>query len=78
MNRFYTVFFAVALAFASAIPVVGSARSFAVVVDRNSYEKCSESIDAYAACVREAGWDAFVAAGDWLTPEQLRDSIRLW
>lgn len=78
MNRFYTVFFAVALAFASAIPVVGSARSFAVVVDRNSYEKCSESIDAYAACVREAGWDVFVAAADWLIPEQLRDSIRLW
>ena len=78
MKRFYKFLFVIALVWTSVMPAMGRARSFAVVVDGTSYEKCSASINAYASCVKEAGWDAFVAAADWLNPEQLRDSIRLW
>lgn len=51
---------------------------FAVVVDKASYEHCREAVESYAQATREQGWDSFVSAEDWDSPEQLRDSIRAW
>ena len=52
--------------------------SFAIVVDRDSYEKCKESIDAYCQAVHEDGLDAFVAPNLWTSPEMVKDSLKYW
>ena len=52
--------------------------SFAIVVDQESYSRCTQSIDAYCKSVREDGLDAFVACADWTCPEQVKDSLPLW
>ena len=52
--------------------------SFAIVVDQESYSRCTQSIDAYCKSVREDGLDAFVACADWTCPEQVKDSLKLW
>lgn len=51
-------------------------KSFAVIIDKTSYEKCKQQVVNYASSVK--GFDSFIAAQEWKTPEQVRDSIRSW
>jgi len=52
------------------------ARSFAIVTDQKSYDNCKKAIEDYASSVR--GFDAFVCAADWKTPDQVKDSLVKW
>lgn len=58
--------------------VVVHAQGFAILADNDSYDYCRPQLEAYAASVRADGFDAFVAAGKWETPEEVRDSLRRW
>ncbi len=51
---------------------------FAIVIDSVSFAHCHDAALQYAGACREEGWDAFVAAGDWASPEQVRDSLKRW
>ena len=51
-------------------------KSFAIIIDKASYENCKRQVIDYASSVK--GFDAFIAAQDWKNPEQVRDSIRAW
>lgn len=78
MNLRKLLTFALLTAFATAGFANTQRRGFAVVVDKASYEHCREAVESYAQATREQGWDSFVSAEDWDSPEQLRDSIRAW
>ena len=51
---------------------------FAIVVDTESDAHCRPQLEAYAESVRKGGLDAFIAAGDWTSPEAVRDSLYRW
>lgn len=55
-----------------------SRNGFAIIVDDESWGKCSEEILAYAKSVQADGFASFVAHDAWATPEAVRDSIRKW
>lgn len=78
MNLRKLLTLALLTAFATAGFANTQRRGFAVVVDKASYEHCREAVEGYAQATREQGWDSFVSAEDWDSPEQLRDSIRAW
>jgi len=56
--------------------IAKTGKSFAVIIDLKSYENCKQQVINYANSVK--GFDSFIAAQDWKTPEQVRDSIRNW
>jgi len=61
---------------------LGAARntgnSFAIIVDRTSYEKCAASMEDYCRAVRNDGLDAFICAQDWQSPDHVKDSLKKW
>lgn len=52
--------------------------SFAIVVDKTSYEHCKKSIDAYCESVCNDGLNAFISSNDWTSPQVVKDSLKSW
>ena len=70
-NRIKLIYAAILLsASASAQP-----HSFAVVTDTRTLKNCGPAIEAYRESVCKDGLDAFIAAKDWESPDELRDSL---
>lgn len=60
-------------------PLAGQPRhSFAIITDSESFRHCGKEIEHYRESIIRDGLDAFIAPGDWNTPEQVRDSLRHW
>ncbi len=78
LRKILTTALLTVLTTASFANVLSQRKGFAIIIDKPSYEHCSEAVLQYASATREQGWDSFVAAGDWASPEQVRDSIRAW
>lgn len=53
-------------------PTVGGQRSFAVVVDDVTLEKCRPQVDAYKQVLEEEGLPVFVVSDHWISPEEVR------
>ncbi len=49
--------------------------SFAIVVDNGTLKNCGQAIETYRKAVCADGLDAFVAAKDWNSPDELKDSL---
>ena len=58
---------------ASAAPA--QQRSFALVTDPRTLKNCGPALEAYRKSVCADGLDAFIAAKDWASPDELRDSL---
>ncbi|MBR1538552.1 MAG: hypothetical protein IJ636_03500 [Bacteroidales bacterium] len=51
-------------------------RSFAIFVDNGTAAACRSELEAYRDVLAAEGLPALILAGDWATPEQVRDCIR--
>jgi len=51
-------------------------RSFAIVVDKNTYENCRASIDKYSTAVRLDGLNTFVIVDKWNIPDSIRMELK--
>ncbi len=71
-NRILLIYAAILLS-ASAAPA--QPHSFAVVTDTRTLKNCGPAIEAYRESVCKDGLDAFIAAKDWESPDELRDSL---
>ena len=72
--KYTTKFFLVALM--TVITVSMSARpmsrSFAIVVDKNTYENCRSSIDNYSQAVKLEGLNTFIIIDRWDCPDSIK------
>ncbi|MCI1640858.1 MAG: C25 family cysteine peptidase, partial [Bacteroidales bacterium] len=64
------------LLLASLTSYAKAGKSFAIIIDKTSYENCKRQVNDYASSVKS--FDAFISAQEWINPEQVRDSIRTW
>lgn len=76
--KYTTKFFLVALM--TVITVSMSARpmsrSFAIVVDKNTYENCRASIDNYSQAVKLEGLNTFIIIDRWDCPDSIRAELK--
>lgn len=54
------------------VPTIGGQRSFVVVIDAATLERCRPQVDAYKQVLEEEGLPVFVASAHWNSPEQVR------
>ncbi|MCK9628643.1 MAG: HEAT repeat domain-containing protein, partial [Bacteroidales bacterium] len=76
--KYTTKIFLVALmtvitGFVSARPM---SRSFAIVVDKNTYENCRTSIDSYSQAVKLDGLNTFIVVDRWDSPDSIRAELK--
>ena len=72
-----TVLFLLAMLLCSGLGAQQSSkRSFAIIVDRATADACRTELEAYRDVIAAEGLPAEIVAGDWTTPEQVRDRIR--
>ena len=76
MKRKFTT---IALLLAVILPGAAQKRnSVALITDSKSWSQCNTAIENYRKSIIQDGLDAFIAAGSWDTPEQVRDSLKKW
>lgn len=73
MKKLFTLLFAIASATAYAEPTevapsVKTPTSFAVFIDRASYDRCREAVEAYRAAVQADGLGTYIICDDWQSP----------
>ena len=56
-------------------PVKKHPTSFAIIVDKATYEKCKASVDAYKDAVEEDGLSTYIIINDWKTPDEVKSEI---
>ncbi len=56
-------------------PSAKTPTSFAVFIDRTSYDRCREAVDDYRAAVEADGLGTYVICDDWQSPEPIRELI---
>jgi hypothetical protein len=56
-------------------PSVNTRTSFAIIVDRTTYQKAKEAVDAYRKVVEKDGLATYIIYDDWKSPEQIRDIL---
>ena len=56
-------------------PVKTHPTSFAIFVDKTTYEKCAAAIDAYKDAVEEDGLSTYIYANDWKNPDEIKAEI---
>lgn len=49
--------------------------SFAIIVDKVTYEKCKSAVDAYKNAVEEDGLSTYVLINDWKNPDEIKSEI---
>ncbi|MFA7015284.1 MAG: HEAT repeat domain-containing protein [Bacteroidales bacterium] len=49
--------------------------SFAIIIDQASYNACKAEVDAYKAVLDEEGLPTTIVAGNWQTPDQVKERI---
>ena len=59
-------------------PSVKSKTTFAIVVDKTSYEKAKAEIDAYKYAVEQEGLGTYLLVDDWKSPLPIREQLALW
>jgi len=67
-----------AATFLSVAPFVYARNSFGIIVDRTTYEKCGWELESYRQSVIKDGLDAYLIPEQWQTPEQVKDTIKLY
>ncbi len=80
MKKLFTLLFAVAAATAYAEPTeiapsVKTPTSFAVFIDRASYDRCREAVAEYRDAVQADGLATYIICDDWQSPEPIRERI---
>lgn len=56
-------------------PTVKTPTSFAIFIDRTSYDKCRNEVEEYKAAVEADGLATYIYCDEWQSPEQVRDEI---
>lgn len=59
-------------------PGVKTKTTFAIVVDKKSYEEAKDEINAYRACIEKDGLGAYLLIDDWKRPEPIRTQLIRW
>ena len=57
-------------------PNVKTPTSFAIVVDRQSYEHAKSSIEAYRDAIEQDGLATYILIDEWQSPEVIRDLLK--
>lgn len=55
--------------------VEAAERSFAIIVDNNTYKACSSEIDSYKAMLEKEGLRAFVLSREWENPDAVKNEL---
>ena len=77
MRRFFLLILAILLCSGLGAQQIAQ-RSFAIFVDKATAQACRAELEAYRDVITAEGLPAEILAGDWATPEQVRDRIRLY
>ncbi|MFH0991900.1 MAG: HEAT repeat domain-containing protein [bacterium] len=56
-------------------PTTKGSTSFAIFVDKKTYEKIQKSVDAYRTSVEQDGLPSYLIVADWQSPEQIKEVI---
>ena len=56
-------------------PTVNSKTSFAIVIDSRSYTEAKQEVDAYRGAVEREGLGTYIIAGEWSSPDQIREHL---
>lgn len=56
-------------------PVKKHPTSFAIIVDKSTYEKCNAAVDAYKEAVENDGLSAYILINDWKNPDEIKNEI---
>lgn len=56
-------------------PNVKSATSFAIIIDKASYDEAAREVDAYRDVVEKDGLATYIVIDDWASPEEVRAQI---
>jgi hypothetical protein len=56
-------------------PVKIQPTSFAIVVDKATYEKCGTAVDAYKDAVEDDGLSAYILVNEWKNPDEIKAEI---
>ena len=75
MRRFFLLTLAILLCSGLGAQQIAQ-RSFAIFVDKATAQACQPELEAYRDAIAADGLPAEILAGDWATPEQVRDRIR--
>ena len=75
MRRFFLLILAILLCSGLGAQQIAQ-RSFAIFVDKATAQACRAELEAYRDVITAEGLPAEILAGDWATPEQVRDRIR--
>jgi len=80
MKKLFTLLLAVAAADAQALPTeiapsVKTPTSFAIFIDRTSYDRCREAVEDYRDAVQADGLGTYIICDDWQSPEPVRERI---
>lgn len=66
------------LTFAQTIikPSVKSATSFAIVVDKNTYDQAKNEVDAYRNAIEQEGLGTYIVYHNWSNPEEIKTILQ--
>ena len=59
-------------------PSVKTKTTFAIVVDKKSYDEAKNEIHAYRASVEKEGLGTYLLVDDWKRPEPIRAQLIKW
>ena len=83
MKRLFAILFALTATAATVAqaeptriaPSVKTPTSFAIFIDRTSYDRCREAVDEYRDAVQADGLGTYIICDDWQSPEPVRECI---
>lgn len=56
-------------------PVRKSPTSFAIIIDKTTYDKTSDAVDAYKNAIENDGLATYVLINDWKNPDEIKSEI---
>lgn len=59
-------------------PSVKTATSFAIIIDKASYDNAREAVENYRRSIENDGLGTYIAIGEWKSPEDIRTLLKQW
>lgn len=57
-------------------PLVKTPASFAIIIDRQSFEQARDAVEAYRDAIEKDGLAAYILVDDWQNPEEIRKQLK--
>ena len=67
--------FAIVFALSLITSLQAAEKSFAIIIDSDTYKACKEEIDAYKTMLNNEGLRSYIIAKNWSNPQQVKDEL---